>query len=103
VAAADDLTLSGLSRAVEAPVSSTKRALEILEEDRVVVRSGHSYGRADSSAATLLLQLALELLYAEDTVRIVARAADQVEFVGRNEHQLLVLFGREAILWSRAG
>jgi uncharacterized protein len=94
LAAADGLTLSGLSRAVEAPISSTKRALEILEDDRVVVRSGHSYGRADSPAAALLLQLAQELLDAENIVRIVARAANQVEFVGRNDHQLLVLFGR---------
>src|ERR1041385_4937199 len=96
LAAADSLTLSGLSRAVGAPTSSTKRALEILEEDGVVIRSGHTYsrGRVDSPTAALVLQLAQELLHAEDIVRIVARAADQVEFVGRDEHQLLVLFGR---------
>lgn len=94
LAAADGLTLSGLSRAVEAPTSSTKRALEILEEDRIVVRSGHCFSLADSPAAALLVQLAQELLDAEDVVGVAARAAEQVEFVGRDEHHLLVLFGR---------
>lgn len=94
LASARNLTLSELGRAVAAPTSSTKRALEILEDDGFLVRSGHAFGLAESSPATVLVQLAEELLDAENVVRIVARAAGQVEFVGRNESQLLVVFGR---------
>jgi predicted nucleotidyltransferase len=91
---ADGLTLSELGRAAEAPTSSTKRALEILEDDGFVVRSGHAFRLARSAPAGLLVQLAEELFGAEDVIRIAARAAGQVEFVGRDESRLLVLFGR---------
>jgi predicted nucleotidyltransferase len=94
LACAENLTLSALSRAAEAPTSSTKRALEILQEDRFVARAGHAFTLAGSSPAETLVRLAEDLLGAEEVIRIAARATDQVEYVGQDESQLLVLFGR---------
>jgi DNA-binding IclR family transcriptional regulator len=94
LASAGNLTLTGLSRAVEAPTSSTRRALEILEADGFVARAGRTFRLAGSSPVGLLAQLAEELLHAEEVIRIAARATGQVEFAGRDERQLLVLFGR---------
>ncbi len=94
LASAGGLTLSEISRAVEAPTSSTKRALEILQEDRFVARSSNTFTLAGSPATEILTRLAEELLGAEDVVRIAARATGQVEFTGRDEGQLLVVFGR---------
>ena len=94
LASAGNLTLSQLSRAVHAPTSSGKRALEILEADEFVIRSGHSFALSDTPAAHLLAQLTEELLTPEDIIRVAARASGQVEFVGRDGGQLLVLFGR---------
>lgn len=94
LAYAGKLTLSALSRAAEAPTSSTKRALEILEEDGFGVRSGHTFGLAGSSPVGTVVQLAEELLGPEEVIRIAARATGQVEFVGHDEGRLLVIFGR---------
>jgi predicted nucleotidyltransferase len=94
LACASGLTLSKLSRTVDAPTSSTKRALEILEEDGFVARYGHTFSLAESPRAELLARLAEELLDAEDVVGIAARATGQVEFAGRDQGQLLVVFGR---------
>jgi predicted nucleotidyltransferase len=94
LAGTGDLTLSELGRAVEASTSSTKRALEILEEDGFVVRSGHTFALVEAPATGPLVQLAGELLGVEDVIRVAARATGQVEFVGRDEGQLLVLFAR---------
>lgn len=87
-------TLAELGRSVEAPTSSTKRALEILEEDGFVVRSGPAYRLAQTPPTPFLVQLAEALLDAEDVVRIACRASSQVEFVGCDDGQLLVVFGR---------
>jgi uncharacterized protein len=94
LACASNLTLSALGRAADAPTSSTKRALEILEEDDFVVRSEHMFRLAGSSVAETLVRLAEELLGAEEVIRIAARATGQVEFVGHDDSQLLVMFGR---------
>lgn len=94
LASAANLTLSELSRAAEAPTSSTKRALEILEEDGFVVASGRSFNLATSTPAGLIVQLAEELLDAEDVIRISARTTGQVEFAGADESQLVVVFAR---------
>lgn len=94
LACAGNLTLSGLGRAAQAPTSSTKRALEILEEDGFVARSGPAVSLAKPPRVDLLLRLAEELLGPEEVVRIAARATGQVEFVGRDGSQLLVVFGR---------
>lgn len=91
---AGDLTLSGLGRVAEAPTSSTKRALQIVQEDGFVARSGHTFRLAESPPAGLLARLAEELLGPEEIVHIAAGATGQVEFAGRDERQLLVLFGR---------
>lgn len=94
LASAADLTLSDLSRAIEAPTSSTRRALEILEEDGFVVVSGHAFDLATSTVAGLLVQLAEEILDAEDVIRISARATRQVEFAGVDAGRLVVVFTR---------
>jgi predicted nucleotidyltransferase/ribosomal protein L13E len=94
LACAGRLTLSELGRAAEVPTSSAKRALEILEEDGLVVRSGHTFALAEAPAAGPVVQLAGELLGAEDVLRIAARATGQVEFAGRDDDQMLVLFDR---------
>lgn len=94
LACVSNMTLSALARAAEAPTSSTKRALEILEEDDFVVRSEHTFRLAGSSAAETLVRLAEELLGAEEVIRLAARATGQVEFVGHDDSQLLVMFGR---------
>ncbi len=94
LACSGSLTLSELGRAVEAPTSSAKRALQILEDDGFLVQSGHTFGLAESPRAGALLQLAEELLDAEDVVRIASRASGQVEFVGHDDSKLLVVFGR---------
>lgn len=94
LACAGRLTLSGLSRAAEAPTSSTKRALEILAEDGFVTRTRDAFGLASSSRAELLVPLAEELLDAERVIRIAALATEQVEFVGLDSSRLLVVFAR---------
>jgi predicted nucleotidyltransferase len=94
LAGAGGLTLSRLSRAVDAPTSSTNRALDILQDDGFVVRNGHVFALADAPAAGSLVQLAQELLAPEEVIRIVAVASGQVEFVGRDDTQLLAVFGR---------
>ena len=94
LASAGDMTLSALSRAAEAPTSSAKRALEILVADGVVTRSQHTFRLAVRSPAEIIVRLAEELLRAEEVIRIAAGATDQVEFVGHDENQLLVVFGR---------
>jgi predicted nucleotidyltransferase len=94
LAYADELTLTALRRATEAPTSSTKRALEILEEDGFAAKSGHTFKLAGSSATDVLVRLAEELLPAEEIIRIAALATGQVEFVGHDRSQLLVMFGR---------
>jgi predicted nucleotidyltransferase len=88
------LTLSELGGAAEAPLSSTNRALEILEEDGFVAHAGRAFELTDVPASGLLVQLAGELLPPEDVIRIVADASGQVEFAGRDDEQLLVVFGR---------
>src|SRR5215472_195110 len=94
LASAANLTLSELSRATETPTSSTKRALEILEDDGFVVTSGHAFNLATSTPAGLLVQLAEELLDAENVIRISARATGQVEFAGVDSRRLVVVFTR---------
>src|SRR5215471_9313854 len=94
LAGAGGLTLSRLSRAVNAPTSSTSRALDILQDDGFVVRNGHVFELADAPAAGLLVKLAQELLAPEEVITIVADASGQVEFVGRDDMQLLAVFGR---------
>jgi len=94
LSSAGSLTLSKLSRAVGAPASSTKRGLDILEEDGFVDRSGQTYTLAGSPPTEILARLAEELLGAEEVSLIAGRATGQVEFVGRHESQLLVVFGR---------
>jgi predicted nucleotidyltransferase len=94
LAGAGGLTLSRLSRAVNAPTSSTNRALDILQDDGFVVRNGHVFDLAGAPAAGLLVQLAQELLAPEEIITIVADASGQVEFVGRDDMQLLAVFGR---------
>jgi predicted nucleotidyltransferase len=88
------MTLSDLSRATDAPTSSTKRALEILEEDGFVVRSGHVFSLATSTVADLLVQLAEELLGTEEVIRISVGATRQVEFAGLDGAELVVVFAR---------
>jgi uncharacterized protein len=94
LAHAGNLTLSALSRAAEAPTSSTKRALEILEEDGFVTKSEHTFRLAVTSPTEILTRLAEELLGAKEVIRIAAGGTDQVEFVGHDQSQLLVVFSR---------
>src|SRR5215472_1540216 len=94
VACAGGLNLSALSRAAEAPSSSTKRALEILEQDGFVVRSERMFMLAGSRAADILVRLAEELLSAVVVIRIAARVTGHVEFAGQDATQLLVIFDR---------
>jgi predicted nucleotidyltransferase len=89
------LTLARLSRAVGAPTSSTKRALEILEDDGFVARTAHhAFGLTDEPVTELLVRLTEELLPPDEIMRIVADGSGQVEFVGLDDRQLLVVFGR---------
>src|ERR1700737_4546338 len=69
---AGNITRSALSRAVEAPTSSTRRALEILAADGFVAKSGHTFRLAGSSPAEILARLAEELLGAEEVIRVAA-------------------------------
>ena len=78
LACAGGLNLSALSRAAEAPSSSTKRALEILERDGFVVRSERMFMLAGSRAADILVRLAEELLSAVVVIRIAARVTGHV-------------------------
>src|SRR5215471_19036046 len=94
LAGAGDLNLSALSRAAEAPTSSTRRALEILEEDGFVVRSERTFMLAGSQAAEILVRLAEELLNSEVVIQVAARATGRVEFAGQDATHLLVIFGR---------
>lgn len=94
LAGAGALTMSRLSRSVGVPTSSAKRALEILEDDGFVVRTGYAFGLSDVPAAELVARLARELLPPEEVIRIVADASGQVEFAGLDDRHLLVVFGR---------
>lgn len=94
LACAEQLTLSRLSDATSAPVSSTKRALEILIDDAFVTRTGPLYALAPSHQTALLVQLAEELLDPITVIHIAGRATGQIEFVGRGRGQLLVVLAR---------
>jgi predicted nucleotidyltransferase len=94
LASAGNLTLSEISHATDAPTSSTKRALEILVEDGYAIRSRNSYSLDSAPTVDLLVRLSAELLEPTTVVRIAAQATGQVEFVGQDHDQMLVVFGR---------
>lgn len=107
LAAADELTLSGIARAVAASPSAVQRALELLVEDQIVERSATgrpTYRLGSSERAATVTTLALGELPLAAAVAIGARANVAIEFVAREPDALVVVFASAApvLLQARA-
>lgn len=107
LAAADRLGLSELARAVGVSTSAAQRALGILIDDAVVDRIGEGrpgYRLGATERAKSVTDLALGELPFGTAVTIGARANQSIEFVGREQDTLVVVFaaGATALAQARA-
>ena len=107
LAAAGELTLSELARAVEASPSAVQRALEILLADGVAERVPGQrlrYRLRSTDTAACVLTLATDDVSLAQAAGIGARAHRSVELVARNDSALVVVFSPRsgALVQSRA-
>lgn len=107
LAAAEDLTLSEIARAVGASPTSVQRALGLLVEDDIVERAVEArptYRLRSSERVATVTELALGEIPFPDAVAVGARADPSIEFAARERGALVVVFAAAsgALRQSRA-
>jgi uncharacterized protein len=94
------LTLAELTFGLGQSTSSIQRALEILRADRLVEMCGQGrkkrYSLSASDALPYVLGLALCAISFEDAVLVVARSNPIVEFLARQDSNLVIVFAKSA-------
>ncbi|MGH7867517.1 MAG: nucleotidyltransferase family protein [Candidatus Dormibacteraceae bacterium] len=103
----NQLSLAGLSRALEAPPSSAQGALRLLIADGLATAKGRGRGRTyrmtNHSAISGLLDVAIAILPVEEALRLAGRAHAAVEFVALAGSRVLVVFAKLSNVYDSSG